>query len=85
MHSSTNHSGAKTPAKSNLDATWTATSVKKLEQSGMAQECATDKDNGPKNPLSELMDLSETSVQVDGLLLHLTLARTTDSTLIGVL
>jgi len=31
------------------------------------------------------MDLSETSVQVDGLLLHLTLARTTDSTLIGVL
>ena len=39
----------------------------------MAQECATDKDDGPKNPLSELMDLSETSVQVDGLLLHLTL------------
>ena len=60
MHSSTNHFATKTPTKSNLDATWTATSVKKLEQSGMAQECATDKDNGPKNPLSELMDLSET-------------------------
>ena len=39
----------------------------------MGQECATDKDDGPKNPLSELMDLSETSVQIDGPLLHLTL------------
>jgi len=65
MHSSTNHSGAKTPAKSNLDATWTATSVKKLEHSGMGQQCATNKDDGPKNALSKLMDLSETWVQVD--------------------
>ena len=39
----------------------------------MGQECATDKDDKPKNPLSELMDLSETWVQVDGPLIHLTL------------
>ena len=40
----------------------------------MAQECATDKDDGPKNPLSELMDLSETRAQVDGPTMHLTLS-----------
>jgi len=44
---------------------WTATSVKKLKQRGMGQECSTDKDYGPKNSLLELMDLSETRAQVD--------------------
>jgi len=46
----------------------------------MGQECATDKDDKPKNPLSELMDLSKTSVQVDGPLLHLTQNKITTAT-----
>ena len=38
----------------------------------MGYEYATNKDYGPKNPLSELMDLSETTAQVDGPPMHLT-------------
>ena len=39
----------------------------------MGYECATNKYYGSKNPLSELMDLSETRTQVDRPLMHLTL------------